>query len=295
MSTQQLPELSEAALDAVREDVVAKLQEMEVYQDDVLPQYILVMVKNRKSGKDIAEQLTMFLLDDTQTFVDWLVERINSGRQIVEPEATKSDVIVDDIQDNVTNKRKAEDDDEVPLDKRARVEGQKQQDNAEETNENAEVPEENPTGRPICSFYPNCRNGDTCPFFHPSASLVGGSVAVKSRSPKPCANFPYCSWGDECNFHHPLPSCRFGPNCRNMSCAFNHPDGMTQSYGQAAFGSYGGFAAMGYGNYGGAQSPVKCRFFPNCANPNCQFFHPVACKFGDNCTKVNCQFIHSGK
>lgn len=31
------------------------------------------MVKNRKSGEDIAEQLHMFLGDDTKLFVDWWV------------------------------------------------------------------------------------------------------------------------------------------------------------------------------------------------------------------------------
>src|SRR5579871_428736 len=45
----------------------------------------------------------------------------------------------------------------------------------------------------------------------------------------------------------------------------------------------------------------NCKFFPNCANPDCPYKHPnipvqtalaIPCKFGVNCTRPNCIFKH---
>lgn len=39
--------------------------------------------------------------------------------------------------------------------------------------------------------------------------------------------------------------------------------------------------------------PTLCRFYPNCSNTICEFFHPKPCKYGKNCTnKIECNFYH---
>ena len=43
-----------------------------------------------------------------------------------------------------------------------------------------------------CRFWPNCKNGDTCPFHHPTV---------------PCKLFPNCKYGKKCLFVH--PQCKF--------------------------------------------------------------------------------------
>eukprot|EP00123_Amoebidium_parasiticum_P016732 comp23563_c0_seq1/m.39835 comp23563_c0_seq1/g.39835 ORF comp23563_c0_seq1/g.39835 comp23563_c0_seq1/m.39835 type:complete len:342 (-) comp23563_c0_seq1:176-1201(-) len=272
----QLPELTEDSLEVVREAIVEKLKEIDAYTDDVLPQYILVMVKNRKSSDEIREQLDMFLAENTDSFVDWLVERVGEAAKAskVAAQSRPRGASVNQSGDG-SNKRKADEEEEGDAGKRARTANGEGED-----------------GKRVCTFYPNCRNGDACPFYHPDSEPA---APAKPRSTKPCANFPYCSWGEECNFMHPRPNCRFGPGCRNMACPFNHPNGMPATAFPPAFGAYGGFAAMGFGGGFGAAQPPKCRFFPNCANPNCQFFHPVPCKFGDSCRNPNCQYLHTGK
>ena len=44
-----------------------------LFADDVLPEYIMVMVKNRKAPNEIAEQLEFFVGDQTKDFVQWCV------------------------------------------------------------------------------------------------------------------------------------------------------------------------------------------------------------------------------
>ena len=39
--------------------------------------------------------------------------------------------------------------------------------------------------------------------------------------------------------------------------------------------------------------PTLCRFYPNCSNTLCEFYHPKPCKYGKSCTnKVECNFYH---
>lgn len=39
--------------------------------------------------------------------------------------------------------------------------------------------------------------------------------------------------------------------------------------------------------------PTICRFYPNCQNSLCAFFHPKMCYFGTSCTnKMECNFYH---
>lgn len=56
-----------------------------------------------------------------------------------------------------------------------------------------------------CRFWPDCRNEDVCPFYHPS---------------KPCTAFPNCWYRDKCLFIH--PSCKFGMKCSKINCIYAH-------------------------------------------------------------------------
>ena len=43
-----------------------------------------------------------------------------------------------------------------------------------------------------CRFWPNCKNGDSCPYHHPTV---------------PCKLFPDCKYGKKCLYVH--PQCKF--------------------------------------------------------------------------------------
>ena len=55
----------------------------------------------------------------------------------------------------------------------------------------------------VCRYFPNCKYGNSCRFFHPeSVDGTGGSAAVAKR-PQMCRYFPNCNFGDKCVFYHP--------------------------------------------------------------------------------------------
>lgn len=103
---QQLPALTDGEQAILKDRVVEKLKELDLFTgmtksllssiiiaccgqgfldyhgtfpissvsaDDVLPQYICVMVKNRKTPNEMLEQLNFVLADDTEEFVKWYV------------------------------------------------------------------------------------------------------------------------------------------------------------------------------------------------------------------------------
>ena len=58
----------------IRAAIKAKLVEQEVYVDDELPDYIMVMIANHKTGEHMADDLRLFLNENTDGFVEWLVQ-----------------------------------------------------------------------------------------------------------------------------------------------------------------------------------------------------------------------------
>ncbi|XP_050299484.1 zinc finger CCCH domain-containing protein 14 isoform X2 [Anthonomus grandis grandis] len=56
----------------MRSAIKAKLLELECYVDDELPDYIMVMVANRRTKSQMNEDLNLFLSTKTSTFVNWL-------------------------------------------------------------------------------------------------------------------------------------------------------------------------------------------------------------------------------
>lgn len=56
----------------IKAAVKAKLQELGVHVDEELPDYILVMVANRRSKSQMCTDLSLFLGTHTESFTDWL-------------------------------------------------------------------------------------------------------------------------------------------------------------------------------------------------------------------------------
>ncbi|KAH1019818.1 hypothetical protein HUJ04_009580 [Dendroctonus ponderosae] len=56
----------------MRSAIKAKLMELECYVDEELPDYIMVMVANRRTKSQMNEDLNLFLASKTPTFVNWL-------------------------------------------------------------------------------------------------------------------------------------------------------------------------------------------------------------------------------
>lgn len=46
--------------------------ELDCYVDDELPDYIMVMVANKRTKSQMYQDLRLFLTSTTETFVDWL-------------------------------------------------------------------------------------------------------------------------------------------------------------------------------------------------------------------------------
>ena len=58
----------------IKKAIKAKLQEMQCYVDDELPDYIMVMIANKKTTQQMADDLKIFLSEKSVTFCEWLGE-----------------------------------------------------------------------------------------------------------------------------------------------------------------------------------------------------------------------------
>nr|XP_022919135.1 zinc finger CCCH domain-containing protein 14 [Onthophagus taurus] len=111
-----------------------------------------------------------------------------------------------------------------------------------------------------CKYWPGCRQGEKCEFVHPSTA---------------CKAFPQCKFGDKCLYVH--PNCKFESSCTRRDCPYNH-------------------SALNKSTV--SRTPVQiqvqtCKFYPNCTNVHCTFFHPRPCKFGKFCkNQSECGFVH---
>jgi hypothetical protein len=131
---------------------------------------------------------------------------------------------------------------------------------------------------PKCQFWPNCRHGSSCKFYHPTEL---------------CRFFPHCRAGDRCRYIHPvgragapagmalmrtmmgLPTqhgipipCKYGYACerrrKDRSCPYIHP-------------------------------LVACRYGKECrkkALGTCVFSHAPLCRHGWSCARPGCSFAH---
>ncbi|KAG0162809.1 hypothetical protein DFQ28_000740 [Apophysomyces sp. BC1034] len=141
-----------------------------------------------------------------------------------------------------------------------------------------------------CKYWPSCKNGEACTYFHPKTV---------------CPDFPHCPKpARECMFIHPetpkkaapepaapapvavafakspIP-CRFFPFCSNPMCPFLHP---TQPMHVQT-----------------RRLAVPCNNGDQCTRPGCHFMHPkdasalseTPCKFDGACTRPGCFYKHT--
>ncbi|CAI4223640.1 unnamed protein product [Auanema sp. JU1783] len=139
-----------------------------------------------------------------------------------------------------------------------------------------------------CKFWPNCRQGDTCAFAHPSRT---------------CSNFPNCTFGNRCLYIHPL--CRFGLNCTKQGCIFTHGGkvtGLVPTMPQKKPTPLAASTPNESDDVGptvplSAEPPqlssfTPCRFGAACTKLGCTFKHPQACRYGAACYNQGCYFYH---
>ncbi|XP_053456961.1 zinc finger CCCH domain-containing protein 14 isoform X9 [Nycticebus coucang] len=75
----------------IRSAIKGKLQELGAYVDEELPDYIMVMVANKKSQDQMTEDLSLFLGNNTIRFTVWLHGVIDKLRSVTtEPSSLKS-------------------------------------------------------------------------------------------------------------------------------------------------------------------------------------------------------------
>ena len=61
--------------------IKAKLKEINAYVDDELPDYIMIMIANRKPEEQMCEALSLFLGDHAKNFTKWLFELLSGLRE----------------------------------------------------------------------------------------------------------------------------------------------------------------------------------------------------------------------
>ncbi|KAM9202343.1 zinc finger CCCH domain-containing protein 14 isoform 8-T8 [Dugong dugon] len=75
----------------IRSAIKGKLQELGAYVDEELPDYIMVMVANKKSQEQMTEDLSLFLGNNTVRFTVWLHGVLDKLRSVTtEPSSVKS-------------------------------------------------------------------------------------------------------------------------------------------------------------------------------------------------------------
>lgn len=118
-------------------------------------------------------------------------------------------------------------------------------------------------------------------------------LSVAERKPTWCRAFPACRYGSSCAFAH--PRCKFLAACTRRNCVYSHSPNappLSSAPIQPIVASH----VVPVANYKSISSvvPNMCKFYPNCVNPSCHFYHPKPCRYGNNCAnKLECNFYHA--
>merc|ERR1711935_202116 len=74
--------LSSEVSEKIRAAISAKLKELGAYVDDELPDYIMVLVANRKNQAQMKEDLQLFLHQHADVFTAWLGDILNKLKDV---------------------------------------------------------------------------------------------------------------------------------------------------------------------------------------------------------------------
>ncbi|XP_077286843.1 nuclear polyadenosine RNA-binding 2 isoform X2 [Arctopsyche grandis] len=142
-----------------------------------------------------------------------------------------------------------------------------------------------------CRFFPDCRLGDSCEFYHPPLQTT-----PVTKQNTVCRAFPNCTYGSKCVYVH--PPCKFNSTCVRRDCPYSHSERIKTSLPiqntlMSPVVASRVVAATNYKTISAASLPAICKFYPNCINPTCHWYHPKLCRFGKYCVnKVECNFYH---
>ncbi|XP_068688101.1 zinc finger CCCH domain-containing protein 14-like [Montipora foliosa] len=133
-----------------------------------------------------------------------------------------------------------------------------------------------------CKFWPECKNGDSCPFYHPTVA---------------CRSFPKCRFGETCRFIH--PPCKYDGRCANSACPYTHKlrSKLQTSPVSSPVSGFMFPSPSVLVPSSPSVPPIPCKFYPSCTKADCPFYHPQPkpCRFGLSCTRPNCLFSHPAK
>ncbi|KAL4715622.1 hypothetical protein ACJJTC_006201 [Scirpophaga incertulas] len=113
------------------------------------------------------------------------------------------------------------------------------------------------------------------------------SLSQTERKLVKCRAFPLCRYGATCVFQH--PRCKFAAACTRRGCPYSHtivspPPTLSSHVVPSA--NYKSISTVGLASL--------CKFYPNCVNPGCSFYHPKPCRYGVAClNKIECNFYHA--
>ncbi|CAB3255857.1 unnamed protein product [Arctia plantaginis] len=137
------------------------------------------------------------------------------------------------------------------------------------------------------------------------------SLSAAERKLVWCRLFPACRYGSACAFAH--PRCKFLAACTRRNCVYSHspsapvlpPSSPHSTLAPLAPHAVHPMATsvpiiashvVPAANYKSISAvvPNMCKFYPNCVNPACHFYHPKPCRYGNNCAnKLECNFYHA--
>jgi len=92
----------------LKKTIKKQLQSLGCYIDDELPEYIMVMIANKRTRDQMIDDLNLFLNDEAEKFVAWLtlvLERIQKAMDVPD-----IDTLMDE--DNTKELKKSKNDDE---------------------------------------------------------------------------------------------------------------------------------------------------------------------------------------